>query len=362
MRTQKLLIGSSKGLILFSREQSGWAIHEVHFSGMPVNMVYVDPISGGWWLGLAHHHWGPKLHRSTDQGKSWESVSVPSYPAGATLRPGKPAKLRKLWCMAQAGPHQPDSFWVGSEPGGLFITHDQGQNFQLVESLWNHPSRANPMQWFGTGRNEAFIHSIIVDPRDPAHLFVAVSCAGVFESLDGGKSWEACNKGLKAAYLPNPEAEVGHDPHLMLACQAQPDVIWQQNHCGIFRTTNGGKQWQEVSGKNQYPFYGFALAIDEQNPLRAWVIPAESDEVRQPKDLALQVCYTEDGGLSWQNLTHGLPQEHCFDLVFRHGLSKKASLMAFGTNNGNVYLSENEGQAWQLLSAHLARVNTLCFA
>ena len=361
MKAQNILVGTSKGLAVVGQAAEGWQINTIHFSGMPVNMVYADPISGAWWISLAHHHWGTKLHRSPDQGTTWESIPVPTYPAGTVVRDGKAAKLKKIWCLAQGGPEHPDRFWLGTEPGGLFVTNDQGKHFELVSGLWDHPSRSNPMQWFGTGRNEAFIHSILVDPRNSDHVYVAVSCAGVFESWDAGKSWEAKNRGLKAAYLPNPAAEVGHDPHMMHACKLTPDVLWQQNHCGIFRSVNGGQEWMDVSGPDQFPHYGFALAIDEEDPLKAWVIPAESDEVRQPRDLALQVHMTKDGGQHWQALTNGLPQEHCFDLVFRHAFAFQKPFMVFGTTNGNLFLSDDEGMNWQHHSAHLARISAVCF-
>ncbi len=357
-----LLIGTSKGLVEFRRHSKGWAIGAVHFLGMPVSVVFTDSRTGAWWVGLAHRHWGQKLHFSRDEGRSWQSVPTPRYPADAALRPGKPASLKKIWCMQGAGPDKPGGLWLGTEPGGLFYSGDEGQHFHLVESLWNHPSRLDENQWFGAGRDFPFIHSIVVDPRDSDHVYIAVSCAGVFETTDGGRSWAPRNQGLIAAYLPNPDVEVGHDPHLLLACRAKPDVLWQQNHCGIFRSTDGGQWWDNVTDKEGIADYGFALAIDHQNPDRAWVIPAVSDEVRIAHGLALCVCVTEDGGRSWRQLRNGLPQEHCFDIVFRHSLAVRDNLLAFGTTTGNLYLSEDFGEHWQCLSFSLARVDAVAFA
>lgn len=358
----KLLIGTSKGLIAYHRSSDAWKIEKAHFVGMPVSMVFADPRNNTWWVGLAHRHWGQKLHYSEDEGRSWKTVPMPKYPAGAEYRAGKPAVLKKVWCMQQAGPNRPGGLWLGTEPGGLFYSADNGQQFELVESLWNHPSRLDENQWFGAGRDFPFIHSIVVDPRDEDHVYIAVSCAGVFETTDGGQSWAPRNNGLIAAYLPNPQVEVGHDPHLLLACNANPDVIWQQNHCGIFRTTNGGQSWDNVTDKDGLPDYGFALAIDHEDPDKAWVIPAVSDEMRVAPGLALCVCRTEDGGRSWQALRNGLPQEHCFDIVFRHSLAKQDNILAFGTTTGNLYLSEDYGDSWACLSSHLARVDAVTFA
>lgn len=356
----QLLIGTSKGLVVFQRADSTpravssgtstWQVAAIHFRGFPVSMVFVDERTGNWWVGLSHQHWGQKLHRSTDQGETWENIAVPNYPDQKTT-------LKKIWCMASTG--KPEGLWLGTEPGGFFHSQDGGQSFHLVESLWNHPCRQDPAQWFGTGRNLPFIHSIVVDPRNSDHVYLAVSCAGVFETRDGGRSWVPKNKGLKATYLPNPNVKIGHDPHLLLACGQNPDVLWQQNHCGIFRTENGGEIWEDVTDPTGLADYGFALAVDDENPLRAWVVPATSDVERIAPNLALCVCRTEDGGKSWQAQRSGLPQANCFDIVFRHSLVRKNGVMAFGTTTGNVYLSENDGEEWICLSNNLARIDYL---
>ncbi|GJM35061.1 MAG: hypothetical protein DHS20C18_40620 [Saprospiraceae bacterium] len=353
-----ILVGTSKGLVVYRHVENKWRIETTQFVGFPVSMVYVDERHGTWWVCLTHRHWGLKLHRSSDQGKSWEALPVPKYPEDAQLQSGQPATLRKIWTMQQAGPDRPTGLYLGTEPGGLFFSNNGGDSFELVESLWNHPSRKD--QWFGAGRDHPFIHSIVVDPRNSNHLYVAVSCAGVFETMDGGNSWQARNNGLVAAYLPNPQAEIGHDPHRMFACAMQPDILWQQNHCGIYRSTDGGRQWTDIAGVNNFPNYGFAIAIDHRNPQRAWVIPAVSDEIRVAVNLALCVCRTEDGGQTWQELRQGLPQENCFDIVFRHAFANIDDVLVFGTTTGNLYLSENGGDQWTCLSGNLARVESIC--
>ncbi len=362
----KLLLGTAKGLVVYEKKASSWRVSAVHFLGFPVSMVYVDERTNTWWAGLPHRHWGQKLHRSKDNGATWEQVAAPRYPSSALLKNGKQASLKLIWCMAHGGIDRPNELWLGTEPGGLFHSKDGGNTFQLVESLWNHPSRHD--LWFGAGKDEPFIHSIVVDSLDSNHVYIAVSCAGVFETVDGGATWHPRNKGLKAAYLPNPDVEVGHDPHLLLACETTPSVasslamtLWQQNHCGIFRSTNGGLNWDDMSDKMGIAHYGFALAIDNKNPLRAWVIPAISDEMRVAHNLALCVCRTEDGGQTWHQLRKGLPQNHCFDIVFRHSLHNMGSTLAFGTTTGNLYISENDGDTWRCLNHNLPRIDSVLF-
>jgi len=336
---QKLLVGTTKGLVVLKKINQHWQIKQTHFLGMPVSIIYVNELTNTWWAGITHHHWGQKLHYSIDEGESWQAVAPPSYP-------------RKNY---------PNRLWIGTEPGGLFVSEDNGQHFKLVKALWNHPSRMNQLQWFGTGRSQPFIHSIVVRPDNNDHLYIAVSCAGIFETLNSGKDWHPRNKGLVAAYLPNPNAEIGHDPHRLFACATNPDILWQQNHCGIFRSTDGAKTWKDISDKTGIANYGFALAIDHQDEEKAWVIPAVSDELRIAPNQALSVCLTENGGQTWQTLTDGLPQENCFDIVFRHALTIDKNTLAFGTTTGNLYLSENQGKSWTCLSNNLARIDCLSF-
>lgn len=359
INTKVILVGSSKGLHVFEWKDEHWQIQQTYFEGAPVNYIFVDVRNGNWWVTLNHSHWGIKLHRSTNRGQSWEEIPTPQYPSEAFLRNGQRASLRKIWSMAHGGLDHPNVLYLGTEPGGLFQSVDGGQTFSLVEGLWNHPSRMD--YWFGAGRDFPFIHSIIVNPSNPKHIYVAVSCAGVFESQDGGISWKIRNQGLKAAYLPNPTAELGHDPHLILQSPVDHQVLWQQNHCGIFISRDGGKYWKEVSGRDGFPSYGFALAIDEADAQKAWVIPAVSDEKRIAVDQALCVCQTNDGGQTWQALRNGLPQSNCFDIVFRHAFTKKGRQLAFGTTTGNVFWSGDEGLNWQCLTNYLPRIDCVVF-
>jgi len=355
----KFLVGTNKGLVLFSKTANGWKIERDFFLGFPVSITNVDKRTNTWWACLAHRHWGQKLHRSFDEGRTWEAIDPPKYPKGAEIKKGLPASLKNVWAFAEGGSDRPNEIYFGTEPGGLFHSKDNGDNLELVKGLWDHPSRMK--DWFGAGRDHPYIHSIIVDPRNSDHLYIAISCAGVFETTDGGQIWEPRNEGLRADYLPVKNARIGHDPHMMIACESNSDIIWQQNQCGIFRTTNGGQSWNDITDKNGLANYGFALGIDHQHTERAWVIPAISDEIRVASDKALCVCRTEDGGQNWEPLRDGLPQEYCYDLVFRHALAVSDNLLVFGTTNGNVYLSEDYGDHWTCLHQNLPRVNCIEF-
>ena len=349
-----LLVGTGKGLVIYRKKGQNWVLDKIHFLGMPVSVVKIDPQTKDWWVCLDHKHWGPKVHFSSDEGLNWQEVKAPQYPADTEVKPGTPATLRYIWTMAIAGEGQNKTFYLGTEPGGLFKSTDLGQSYELVPSLWNHPSREK--HWFGGGRNYAGIHSIVVDPRDPQHIYIGISCAGVFETKDGGVTWAVRNQGLRADFLPNPHVEVGHDPHLLLMCPSNPDVLWQQNHCGIFRSTNAGEAWDDITDATEVTRYGFCIAIDELDENKAWVIPVTSDHMRVAVNQALAVYHTDDGGKTWTDFRAGLPQEGCFDIVLRHSLAKKDNTMIFGTSTGNLFLSEDYGQSWRALNNYLSNI------
>lgn len=355
-----LFLATRKGLVVCTRQANGWKITGSHFDGIPVTIAYEDERNSAWWACLSHGHWGVKLHRSLDRGATWEEVAAPSYPEGAEIKEGAPATTQYLWAMQHGGVSNPKRLWLGTIPGGLFKSDDKGDNFELVESLWNQPSRQN--QWFGGGFDHPGIHSIVLDPRDDNHLYIGISCAGVFESKDGGQSWQARNKGLRADFLPDPYAEIGHDPHLLLAAPSNPDVLWQQNHCGIFVSTDSGASWGDVSEPEGPAKFGFAIAVADDDPNQAWVAPAISDGIRTAVAHSICICRTDNGGKSWKALRKGLPQEHCYDIVYRHALAATGDDLVFGTTTGNVFFSQNRGDSWQVLSNYLPMVHAVGFA
>jgi photosystem II stability/assembly factor-like uncharacterized protein len=354
-----LILGTRKGFLLLQRAAGNWSVIQRAHLGVPVAYATAHPRSGTLWACLDHGHWGQKLQRSGDGGATWEEVPAPKYPDDARMQDGTPATLRYLWVLSPGGPEENGRLYIGTEPGGLFRSDDGGESFHLVEGLWDHPSRMNG--WFGGGRDNPGIHSIMVDPRDSRRMLVGVSCAGVFETTDGGLTWEPRNRGLRATFLPDPESEVGHDPHFVAACAADPDILWQQNHCGIFRSTDGGRNWQGISQQDGPAHFGFAIAADPSDPARAWVVPAASDEQRMAIDGALCVCRTDDGGETWQTFRQGLPQSDCYDLVFRHGLDISGDRLAFGTTTGNVFVSDDAGESWECVGQHFPPVYSVRF-
>ena len=362
MEANRVLMATRKGLIVFERAAGGWKLASEHFSEARVSYACVDPRTGLLWACLDHGHWGAKLHRSRDCGQTFEEIDLPAYPPGEQMRSHtgleSAARLYRVWALEAGGTGQPGRLYLGTEPGGLFISDDDGTSWELSRGLWDHPSRRE--EWAGAGTEYPALHSIVVDPRDADRLYVAISCGGVFETADGGASWVPRNRGISSSFLPNPTAEVGHDPHCLVQCTARPDVLWQQNHCGIFRSDDAAATWQEIAATEETFGWGFPIAVDPEDPERAWVVPM--DPSRTAPGRALAVYRTENGGGSWQALRRGLPQEHCYDLILRHGLDLHGDRLVMGSSTGNARLSEDRGDSWISLGTHLPPIHAARFA
>ncbi|BBL57249.1 WD40/YVTN/BNR-like repeat-containing protein [Methylomonas koyamae] len=392
--TDTILLGTRKGTVIIDRSSAGWRPRPIVHAGIPVCYAARDTRDGTLWAALDHGHWGPKLSRSRDGGETWQDVSSLKYPDGARYivkylptpdfdpetPAGQPeykdATVFKIWYLAFGSVEQPGRIYAGTIPGGLFVSDDGGDSWSLNRPLWNHDSRGGDLfageatsenRWGGTpasidyGVFEPGIHSIVVDPRDPNRLYVAVSSAGVLESSDGGRSWQGRNRGLLMDYLPNPAAEWGHDPHFMTHCPAQPDHLWQQNHCGVFYSEDGARSWRKVSLPDAGVHFGFPIAVDGRDGRTAWVVPARADSERMAIGGGLCVARTSDGGRSWQAFRAGLPQDHAYDIVYRHGLDVAGDCLCFGSTTGNVYLSEDRGETWQCLGNHFPPVYSVRF-
>jgi hypothetical protein len=285
---------------------------------------------------------------------------VPVYPPQPEGAPGPAWKLDQIWVLEAGGADEPGTLWAGTLPGGLFRSADRGEHWQLVESLWRHPART---EWGGGGYDTPGIHSICVDPRDSRHLTLAVSTGGVWRTRDRGATWEVCASGMEAHYMP-PEKRgdpVSQDVHRMVSCRARPEAMWVQHHNGVYRSLDGAASWQEIRTPALSAF-GFAVVVDPNDGDTAWFVPAVKDEYRIPVDGRLAVTRTRDGGRSFEILDGGLPAP-AYDLVYRHGLDIDAGgeRLAMGSTTGGLWLSENRGEHWQCICAHLPPIYAVRF-
>lgn len=364
--SNRLLVSTRKGLFDFTREGERWRPAGVSFLGENVTLTEVDPRDGAWYATLNLGHFGTKLKRSEDGGKSWTDCAVPAYPENESVvtgdgKPPRPATLSMIWAIDFGAANQPGLLWAGTLPGGLFRSDDRGQSWNLVRGLWDRPERS---RWFGGGYDVPGIHSICSDPQNPRAIRVAISCGGAWYSDDGGETWEA-GRGMFAEFMP-PELREDpaiQDPHRMVQCAANPDALWIQHHNGVFRSSDGGRNWAHVPDVPPSVF-GFAVAVHPRDPETAWFVPATKDECRVPVDGRLVVTRTRDGGKNFEVLNNGLPQEAVYDLVYRHGLAvdDTGDRQAFGSTTGGLWTSPDGGDHWHEISAHLPPVHAVRFA
>lgn len=365
---KRLLVGTRKGLFRIERNPHGdWEIARSWFLGDPVSMVLPEPDGRRIHAALNLSHFGVKLQRSEDAGASWSEAPVPTFPPKPDGFEDKdpmrglelPWSTQLIWALETGAPGE---LWCGVIPGGLFRSTDGGASWDLVRSLWDEPRRR---KWTGGGYDFAGIHSILVDPRDPAHVTVGVSVGGVWTTRDRGAHWDLIGStGLRNAYMPPELAQdpLSQDPHRIVQCSAQPDRLWMQHHNGIFRSDDGGESWQELTGVPPSSF-GFTVAVHPTEPDTAWFVPAVKDEQRIPVDARLVVTRTRDGGRHFEVLSQGLPQEPAYDLVYRHALDIAANgeQLAFGSTTGSLWISENQGDNWQCVSKHLPPIACVRF-
>jgi len=337
----RALLGTRKGLMVLEQRSGGWRHGRLHFEGVNVPYAVRDAHSDLIWAGVRHGHWGTKLHYSRDGGETFIETTAPTFSESSGL------SLIGIWSIAS----DPNGrIYVGTEPAAVFYSDDLGASWQLCDALMSVRGRAD---WIGAATEAPMVHSFLVDPRDANRLLIGISCGGVLESQDRGESWDYRSKGLKATYLPDPDTETGQDPHIIQR-SANPEALWIQHHCGLFKSEDNARTWQDLSkADGVVSAFGWALATDDSDPDLVYTVPSHSDVSRVTVNGALFVQRSRDGGKTFECLRDGLPQSHCYDICYRHGLSARGDALMFGTTTGNLYTSDDKGETWQTFSCHL---------
>lgn len=344
----KTYVATRKGVVVLKPTTSGWDVERTHFDGVRATYIAIDKAKNWVWAGLNHGHWGPKLHVSKNKGKTFEEVGIPKFPEGSK------ETLKEFWAFARDSKGR---VYIGTDPANIFYSDDDGKTWTLNEHFNKIDGRD---KWFGGGTDGHCLHSILIDPRNDNHIVVGISVGGTIETKDRGKTWNYCNSGLKANFMPDPNDPIVQDPHLIERSKSNPDILWQQNHCGIFKSEDAGKTWADLSkAKGLTSAFGWAIEIDEKDANTAYTIPALSDETRVPVKGKLVVQKTTNGGKSWKVLNKGLPQKHCYDIIYRHAFSKQQKHMVFGSATGHIYFSKNSGDSWKPLKYQLAPIYSL---
>lgn len=361
-----LLVSTRKGLFTITGKGAAARVTGASFVGDNVTLALVDPRDGAWYAALDHGHFGVKLHRSDDRGATWTEIASPAYPprpADADDKDmwGKPIpwSTRLVWAL-EIAPDVDGGLWAGTIPGGLFRSEDRGASWKLVESLWQHPLRT---QWLGGGYDPPGLHSICVDPRDPRTLAVGISTGGVMRTADLGQTWTAHTAGMVNTYTPPEQASEPQlqDIHHLVQSPSEPTVWWCQHHCGAYRSGDDLASWQALTFEPST--FGFVVAVHPRQPDTAWFVPAQSDQKRTAHGQVV-VTRTRDGGKTFDVLRTGLPQEHAYDIVYRHALAVAADgdQLAFGSTTGNLWVTDDQGDHWHQVACHLPPIYAVRYA
>jgi hypothetical protein len=341
-------VGTAKGAFLWTTD----GLSEPLFPGEQVPALAIDTRTDPPRLlaGATSAWWGPSVRTSEDLGRTW------SDPATRELRfpAGTDAAMVQIWQLSPSSAAEPDTVYAGVEPAALFRSDDGARSWSLVRGLWDHPHRPQWQPGFGG----LGLHTVLVDPRDPERLLVAISAGGVYRSADRGATWGASNTGLRLGDRPDDYPEFGQCVHKVARDAADPDRLYMQNHLGVYRSDDGGGAWNEIS-EGLPSIFGFPVVAHPGTADVAFVLPLQAAEARWSPDGEPRVYRTRDAGRTWIALGSGLPPPRAYLTILRDAFCTDGADPAglyFGTRSGQVYASFDDGESWDVLAEHLPPV------
>ncbi|HET7570646.1 MAG TPA: hypothetical protein VFK96_08705 [Gammaproteobacteria bacterium] len=345
-----LLIGTRKGLFIARSDaaREHWRMEGPCLAGYEIQRAFIDRRRHDFAYAVAEHPvWGKHVYRSEDGGRNWHALrGLPRHHEDEG-----PDSIMRLWSIAPGADDEPDTIYAGIEPAGLFVSRDCGESWQPLTAFNEHRTRPS----WSPAKGGLAVHSIQVDARDRRRLFAALSAGGVYRSLDAGKTFEPINSGIRAPYLPDAEPVSGHCVHRILLHPRDSKRLYQQSHCGTYRSDDGGGHWRDITAGLPSDF-GYALATDPADPDVVLVIPESNSQFRATVDGRIRVYRSRDGGRSWVALTAGLPQDDAYVTILRDGLDSdglKPAGFYFGTSSGHLFASTDGGDHWRLLRGFL---------
>ncbi|MBK7462786.1 MAG: glycosyl hydrolase [Betaproteobacteria bacterium] len=364
-RQTLLMVSTRKGAWFYYGDSARqtWRTDGPHFLGHIINHLLLDPRDGRTLLAAAKTgHLGPTIFRSTDFGRTWQEAAKP--PAFATVADSSGRAVDHTFWLTPGHADEPDVWYAGTSPQGLFRSEDGGVSWAPFSCINDDPQYR---RWMGSVQDGTpdgpKLHSIIVDPRDAAHLYLAMSGGGVHESADGGRTFAPLIEGLEVVEGFEPSDAMFHDPHCVRLSPSNPDRLYQQNHCGIYRLDRPADQWQRIGRSMPAAVgdVGFPMVVHPRDADVAWVFPMDGTSVwpRTSPDGKPAVYGTRDGGETWQRLDAGLPGSQAWWTVKRQAMtadSRDPVGLYFGTTSGELWMSRDEGRQWECIATHLPEI------
>ncbi len=378
----RVLVGTRKGAFILSSDgkRQNWEISGPHFAGWEIYHMKGSPVDPDRIYASQTSGWfGQVIQRSTDGGKTWAMPGGEKMPPPGQLgkvsnkfeydtsaQTGKPLTTHQFydgtqrpWEFKRAWHLEPslteaDTVYAGVEDAALFRSTDGAQSWHEMAGLRGHGTGP---KW-SPGAGGLGLHTILLDPKNPKRMYVAISAAGVFRTDDGGNTWKPINRGLRSEYIPDPNAEIGHCVHRIALHRSRPDVLFMQKHWDVMRSDNAGDSWREISG-NLPTDFGFVIDVHAHEPETIYVVPIKSDSEHFPPEGKLRVYRSRTGGNEWEPLTKGLPQRDCYVDVLRDAMcvdSLDQCGIYFGTTGGQVYASADAGDTWNAIARDLPAV------
>lgn len=347
-----LLVGTNKGAFIFDGDSNrqSWTLRGPFCEAWPINHVVADGDNGTIYAGGGNEWFGPAVWKSTDLGRSWTHSS-----AGLVYAEGE-TPINSVWSLH----HAHGGLYAGVQPAGLFRSTDGSETWRHLDGLQKQPSRA---EWMPGGAG-LILHHILTHPTDPAPIWIGISAVGVFYSSDGGETWEPRNRGTRQDYAPEGQRypEFGQCVHSLAMAPGMPDRIYQQNHCGMYVSEDGGQSWDSMEAGLPSTF-GFPSATHPRDPDTVYLIPLNGDVLgRFVPDAKAAVWRSKDRGRTWHDLREGLPQDGAYFGVLRQAMATDALDPAgiyFGTSTGSVYVSGDEGESWDRIAEHLPTITSI---
>ena len=376
MSKVRVLVGTKKGAFVLTSDgtRKKWEVAGPHFAGWEIYHLKASPLDPNRIFASQTSGWfGQIIQRSDDGGKTWHQPGLkPGEPtttpdgqpkaesnkfAYDTVPPnGKPLtthqwydgtqhpwEFKRVWHL-EPSLTDSDTVYAGVEDAAMFRTTDGGKSWHEQSGLRGHPSGA---KW-APGAGGMGLHTILINPKNPKQIFIAISSAGCFRTDDGGTTWKPINKGLHSQYIPDPNAEVGHCVHRIAMHPKKPNVLFMQKHWDVLRSDDSGDNWHEISG-NLPTDFGFPIDVHAHEPNTVFVVPIKSDSEHFPPEGKLRVYRSKSGGDEWEPLTKGLPQQDCYVNILRDAMcvdSLDPCGIYFGTTGGQVYASADNGDSW----------------